>query len=178
MASVASTADLAEGQQRDLPVDEPFWCIVTSPPQQRMDRDATNKYTWKNSSEEDEQRLYAAFWQVLSQNGLLHAMLAVLRDNADPLLPAFIGGNVPLNYYLRTMHLSPVPSNDLDIKVDIGDHLRSLLPPEVSEVGFKLSEHEAGRVSLRLFVAYASALLVNEGKSLTALNLGGRKGRE
>ena len=65
----------------------------------------------------------------LFQNGLGEALCSVLREKSHPHLLPYLAGNVPLNYYLKHNFNAPapVPSNDLDIKVDFGEHMRAIL---------------------------------------------------
>ena len=105
--------------------------LVFDPPQQKLDCNDTNSYTWPDSTPEEETALYRSMWKLLSdQEGpqIMRELLKVLRDLPHPMLPVFIGGNVPLNYYLTHRYHAPhaVPSNDLDLKVDIGEYLRKV----------------------------------------------------
>ena len=111
-----------------------FWDLVLSPPQQKLELTETNAYSWPGATEAEERDLYRATWGLLHARtglgGLTEALCAALRSHGDdPRFPLYLGGNVPLNYYLVQAFgaPAPIPSNDVDVKVDIGDHLRSLL---------------------------------------------------
>ena len=59
----------------------------------------------------------------------------MLQQCSHPHLLPYIGGNVPLNYYLKHNFNAPapIPSNDIDIKVEFGEHMRAMLAEKVAE---------------------------------------------
>ena len=83
--------------------------------------------SWEGATEEQERDLYKATFR-LFQKGLGEALCSVLREKSHPHLLPYIGGNVPLNYYLKHNFNAPapVPTNDLDIKVEFGEHMRAI----------------------------------------------------
>jgi hypothetical protein len=52
-----------------FPVDEDFWTLISYPPQQAMECNAVNKYTWTGSSQDDQDRCYKAMWRLLDKGG-------------------------------------------------------------------------------------------------------------
>ena len=147
-----------------------FALLILEPPQQKLELSATNKYSWEGATEEQERALYRATWR-LFQSGLGEALCGVLREKSHPHLLPYIGGNVPLNYYLKHNFKAPapIPSNDLDIKVEFGTHMRALLaergggPSTADKESW--SEEEAAQFkacfdeSLAMFVEYAKELM-------------------
>ncbi len=126
-----------------------------------MERNATKQHTWEGSGEEDERQMYLTMWRLLNDNGILAAILAVVRVEASPQFPTLINGNVSFNYFLRRMHLNPVPSNDLDIKIEVGELARYLIPAELPDQGLKLSDDGSGKECLGRYIDHANGLLVN-----------------
>ena len=153
-----------------VPERPDFALLILEPPQQKLELSATNKYSWAGATEEQERALYRATWR-LFQSGLGEALCGVLREKSHPHLLPYIGGNVPLNYYLKHNFKAPapVPSNDLDIKVEFGDYMRSLLaergggPSSADKESW--SEEEKAQFqacfdeSLAMFVTYAKELM-------------------
>ena len=153
-----------------MPERPDFALLILEPPQQKLELSATNKYSWAGATEEQERALYRATWR-LFQSGLGEALCGVLREKSHPHLLPYIGGNVPLNYYLKHNFKAPapVPSNDLDIKVEFGDYMRSLLaergggPSTADKESW--SEEEKAQFqacfdeSLAMFVTYAKELM-------------------
>ena len=147
-----------------------FALLILEPPQQKLELSATNKYSWADATEEQERALYRATWR-LFQSGLGEALCGVLREKSHPHLLPYIGGNVPLNYYLKHNFKAPapIPSNDLDIKVEFGTHMRALLaergggPSSADKESW--SEEEKAQFqacfdeSLAMFVTYAKELM-------------------
>ena len=134
-----------------------FAKLITEPPQQKLELSDTNKCTqrqtaciplcrvrcvcrrltrrlpaaadsWAGATEAQERDLYKAMFR-LFQKRLGEALCGVLREKSHPHLLPYIAGNVPLNYYLRHNFNAPapIPSNDLDIKVEFGEHMRTML---------------------------------------------------
>ena len=84
--------------------------------------------SWRGATEAQERDFYKATFR-LFQSGLSEALCNVLREKSHPHLLPYLAGNVPLNYYLKHNFNAPapVPTNDLDIKVDFGEHMRAIL---------------------------------------------------
>ena len=153
-----------------MPERPDFALLILEPPQQKLELSATNKYSWAGATEEQERALYRATWR-LFQSGLGEALCGVLREKSHPHLLPYIGGNVPLNYYLKHNFKAPapIPSNDLDIKVEFGDYMRSLLTERGGgpSTGDKESWSEEEKAqfqacfdeSLAMFVTYAKELM-------------------
>ena len=106
-----------------------WWDLILHPPQQKLELTETNQYSWPGATERQERCFYCATWNLLHDRGLGEVLCSALRTHASDRFPLYLGGNVPLNYYLmeRFGAPAPIPSNDIDVKVDIGDYLRSLL---------------------------------------------------
>ena len=153
-----------------MPERPDFALLILEPPQQKLELSATNKYSWAGATEEQERALYRATWR-LFQSGLGEALCGVLREKSHPHLLPYIGGNVPLNYYLKHNFKAPapIPSNDLDIKVEFATHMRALLaergggPSSADKESW--SEEEKAQFqacfdeSLAMFVTYAKELM-------------------
>lgn len=161
---------------------ESWWDLIMLPPQQKLELSDTNKYSWPGATERQERCFYCATWNLLHDRGLGEALCSELRTHASERFPLYLGGNVPLNYYLmeRFGAPAPIPSNDVDIKVDIGDHLRSLLrarggadmPASHSDVGDHKTPdanertaaekelfRECKQETIKLFVEHAAKLM-------------------
>lgn len=155
-----------------------FHKLYTAPPCQRLELSDTNKYSWPGATEAQETALYKATWSLLQRRGLGAGLCEVLRTVVDERLTLFLSGNVPLNYYLLHTFKAPaaIPSNDIDVKVDIGEHMRALLtdkggPPahdygkNVPREPTEWTAEEKARVdgcceeALALFVEYATRLM-------------------
>jgi hypothetical protein len=105
-----------------------FWKIVFDPPQYRLECNETNKYSWVGAMPADESQCYTITWDILDKRGLSRKLMDVMRAEHHQHFTLFVGGNIPLNYYLTTKFGAPkIPSNDIDIKIDIGNYMRKLI---------------------------------------------------
>ena len=169
-APAAGGNSLPKTDAAAVPERPGFALLILEPPQQRLELSAVNKYSWAGATEEQERALYRATWR-LFQSGLGEALCGVLREKSHPQFLPYIGGNVPLNYYLKHNFKAPapIPSNDLDIKVDFCDCLRALLaerdgvPTSGDEGSWSEEEKAAFKAcfgeSLEKFVTYATELM-------------------
>ena len=57
--------------------------------------------SWAGATEEQERALYRATFKLFQTGGLGEALCGVLREKSHPHLLPYVGGNVPLNYYLK-----------------------------------------------------------------------------
>jgi len=167
-ANTGVSADKIAAAAKTLRPD--FALLILEPPQQKLELSETNKYSWAGATEEQERALYRATWR-LFQGGLGEALCGVLREKSHPHLLPYIGGNVPLNYYLKHNFKAPAPiaSNDIDIKVEFGDHMRALLaergggPSSADKESWGEEEKAQFQAcfdeSLAMFVTYAKELM-------------------
>ena len=116
----------------------PFWLLFLDPPQQKLENNDTNHYSWDGATPTQERNLYRTVWTLLQDppdkdhgglGGLARKLLDVLREESDERFPIFVGGCVPLNHYLVHHFGAPsaIPSNDIDAKADFGVYMRQLL---------------------------------------------------
>ena len=84
--------------------------------------------SWVGATEDQERALYCAAFR-LFQKGLSEALCGVLREKSHPHLLPYIGGCFALNYYLKHNFKAPapVPTWDFDVKVEFGEHMRTML---------------------------------------------------
>lgn len=150
---------------------EPFWLLILDPPQQQLELSETNRYSWPGATAKEQQVVYRRMWRLLREGGLAHRLMDVLRQEADDKLPLFLAGCVPYNYYLthRFGAPAPIPTSDIDMKVDFGTLLRERLavhpaaPTTSDRTRWSESETAAFQAcyneAIASFVAYAKRLL-------------------
>lgn len=152
-------------------MEEPFWLLIMDPPQCSFEVSDLNRYCWPEATPAEQRLVYRRMWRLLMDQGIARKLMDAMREESDGRHPMFLAGCVPYNYYLahRFQAPAPIPTNDIDIKVDIGGFVRQQLaarrdaPTSADRATWSAAQTAAYQAcmdeAIASFVVYATRLM-------------------